>query len=204
MPTLNGPPSKVSKSAAHPNATLYVINLPDKLRKPDLRLSLYTLFSTYGPVLDVVAMKTEKMRGQAHVVFRDPQTSTQAMRSLQDFDFFGKPLKIQYAKDRSNVFARLDPDTYKKAPAKGSVATGTQLQQSVFNAPPSSTATVPSILPPSRPVVTETSPDDDGPHGTKRRREDEEVVAQAANDKEDAPMDEDDDDVSMEASSDED
>ena len=71
---------------------LYCTNLPDKLRKYDLRLSLYTLFSTYGTVLDVVAMKTEKMRGQAHIVFKDIQTSTQAMRALQGFDFFGKEM----------------------------------------------------------------------------------------------------------------
>lgn len=48
------------------------------------------LFSTYGPVLDIVALKNMKMRGQAHVVFRDTQASSQAMRALQDFEFFGK------------------------------------------------------------------------------------------------------------------
>lgn len=71
---------------------LYCTNLPDKLRKHDLRLSLYTLFATYGTILDVVAMKTERMRGQAHVVFKDVQASTQAMRALQGFDFFGKEM----------------------------------------------------------------------------------------------------------------
>lgn len=71
---------------------LYCTNLPDKLCKHDLRSSLYTLFSTYGAVLDVVAMKTKKMRGQAHIVFKDVQASTQAMRALQGFDFFGKEM----------------------------------------------------------------------------------------------------------------
>lgn len=71
---------------------LYCTNLPDKLRKSDLKLSLYTLFSTYGPVLDVVVLKTLKMRGQAHVVYRDIQASTQAMRALQGFEFFGKAM----------------------------------------------------------------------------------------------------------------
>jgi RNA recognition motif-containing protein len=55
-------------------------------------MALYTLFSTYGPVLDVVVLKTKKMRGQAHIVYRDIQASTQAMRALQGFDFFGKEL----------------------------------------------------------------------------------------------------------------
>jgi U2 small nuclear ribonucleoprotein B'' len=50
------------------------------------------LFSTYGPVLDVVALKTMKMRGQAHITFRDIQTATQAMRSLEGFEFLGRPL----------------------------------------------------------------------------------------------------------------
>jgi U2 small nuclear ribonucleoprotein B'' len=68
--------------------SLYFTNLTTKLQKEDLRLSLYTLCATYGPVLDVVALKTMKMRGQAHVVFRDVQASTQAMRALQGFMFF--------------------------------------------------------------------------------------------------------------------
>jgi RNA recognition motif-containing protein len=37
-------------------------------------------------------MKTNKMRGQAHIVFKDIQASTQAMRALQGFDFFGKEM----------------------------------------------------------------------------------------------------------------
>jgi U2 small nuclear ribonucleoprotein B'' len=50
------------------------------------------LFSTYGPVLDVNATRSKGMRGQAHIVFRDIQTSTQAMRALQGFEFLGKEM----------------------------------------------------------------------------------------------------------------
>lgn len=50
------------------------------------------LFSTYGPVLDVVALKTMNMRGQAHIVFRDVQTATQAMRSLDGQEMLGRKL----------------------------------------------------------------------------------------------------------------
>jgi len=74
------------------NQTLYIQNLNEKLQKHDLRRALYMLFSTYGPVLDVVAMRGSKMRGQAHVLFRDTTTATQAMRACQDMDFFGRPL----------------------------------------------------------------------------------------------------------------
>lgn len=69
---------------------MYVTNIPStKIQKEDLRRSLYILFSTYGAVLDVVALRTMKMRGQAHIVFRDVQTATMAMRELQGFEFFG-------------------------------------------------------------------------------------------------------------------
>lgn len=72
--------------------SLYVRGLNDKLPKDDLKRNLYMLFATYGVVLDVVAMKTMKMRGQAHIVFRDLDASTQAMRALQGFTFFGKDM----------------------------------------------------------------------------------------------------------------
>ena len=40
----------------------------------------------------MVAVKTAKMSGQAHVVFRDIQTASQAMRALHNFEFFGKEM----------------------------------------------------------------------------------------------------------------
>jgi U2 small nuclear ribonucleoprotein B'' len=81
-----------------PNQTLYITNLPSsKIQKDDLRRELYTLCSTYGPVLDVVALKTMKMRGQAHVVYRDIQTATQAMRALQGFEFLGREMVSWHA-----------------------------------------------------------------------------------------------------------
>jgi RNA recognition motif-containing protein len=73
-----------------------VRNLDDKLQKEDLKRNLYMLFATYGVILDIVALKTMKMRGQAHVVFRDIDASTQAMRALQGFIFFNKDLVRPY------------------------------------------------------------------------------------------------------------
>ncbi|KAI4154791.1 MAG: hypothetical protein LQ340_001439 [Diploschistes diacapsis] len=195
LPAHNGPPPKTGTPLESPSASLYITNLPDKLYKPDLRLSLYTLFSTYGPVLDVVAMKTKKMRGQAHVVFRDVSTSTQAMRALQGFDFFGKELKIQYAKGRSNVFQKLE-GVYRPQ-AAAAEATAPDARQSLFSAPAATTATETIALPakPADPTINGTKTSDEGPQGVKRRREEE-------SDEEEAPMEEE-SDVSMEASSDE-
>ncbi|KAF2684987.1 RNA-binding domain-containing protein [Lentithecium fluviatile CBS 122367] len=103
-----GPPGVPVKALPPaPNKTLYVRNLPDKLPKEDLKRNLYMLFATYGVILDIIALKTAKMRGQAHVVFRDVDAATQAMRALEGFTFFGKEMSISYAKGKSNTFAKL-------------------------------------------------------------------------------------------------
>lgn len=79
--------------AAPPSQTLYLQNLPDsKIAKSDLRTLIYTLFSTYGPVLDVVTLKTAKHRGQSHVVFRDIGAASTAMKALQGFEVVGKKI----------------------------------------------------------------------------------------------------------------
>ena len=75
-----------------PSQSLYIQNLPEKLQKHDLKRNLYMLFTTYGPVLDITAVKSSKMRGQAHVLFRDTNTATQAMRHTQGMDFFGREM----------------------------------------------------------------------------------------------------------------
>ena len=64
----------------------------------DLKKSLYAIFSQFGQILEIVAMKTLKMRGQAFVVFKEINSATQAMRSMQGFPFYDKPMRIAYAK----------------------------------------------------------------------------------------------------------
>lgn len=164
------------------NQTIYCKNLPDKLQKADLRRSLYMLFSTYGPVLDIVALKTPKMRGQAHVVFRDVQASTQAMRALQGFEFFGKQMKLSYAKGKSDTIAKLDGTFKIPTPEAATGIAATELQKSVFGGPPPGFEV-------AAPPATNTLPPpetSEGDKGVKRRREEE-------SDKEDTSMEEEDD-----------
>ena len=108
--------------------------------------------------------------------------------------------KIQYAKSKSDTIAKLDGAYHMPVVAAGAV-TSTELQQSIFNAPPSSTSAPPptaagSLKPPDT-VTNGAQSVVEGLQGVKRRREDE-------SDAEDAPMEEDDSDAPMEASSDED
>lgn len=212
-----GLPAKVA--SVPPNQTLYVTNLPSaKIKKEDLRTALYMLFSTYGAVLDVVALKTMKMRGQAHIVYKDIQTATQAMRSLDGFEFFGHPMvrhlfrqvqcedslnyrqKISYAKSKSNMIAKLD-GTFKMPPvASAARVEVTDLQQSIFNAPVpgASTTAAPPAAPglPSKPPGGDHAMTDVGTpesRGVKRAREEEEEEEEEESDQ----------DVAMEEESDE-
>ncbi|XP_028316166.1 U2 small nuclear ribonucleoprotein B'' isoform X2 [Gouania willdenowi] len=52
-------------------------------------------------------MKTMKMRGQAFVVFKELTAATNALRQLQGFPFYNKPMRIQYAKTDSEVISKV-------------------------------------------------------------------------------------------------
>ncbi|KAK1580667.1 hypothetical protein QYE76_068626 [Lolium multiflorum] len=91
-----------------PNQTIYIRNLEEKIKKEELKRSLYALCSQYGKILDIVALKTPKLRGQAWVAFSEITSATNAFRGLRDFDFYGKSMVVQYAKTKSDVFAKAD------------------------------------------------------------------------------------------------
>ncbi|KAJ4421396.1 hypothetical protein N0V82_003777 [Gnomoniopsis sp. IMI 355080] len=174
------PPGSIPKKpeSIPPNQTLYVRGVPSaQIQKEDLRTALYLLFSTYGPVLDVVALKTMKMRGQAHIVYRDIQTATQAMRALDGFDFLGEKIKVSYAKSKSNIFAKLD-GSFKVPSATTQAAEMTDLQHSIFNAPvpgsaPAAASPAPSGLPARPQAAPPASAETAENRGQKRQREDE-------------------------------
>ncbi|KAJ3106702.1 hypothetical protein HDU96_008139 [Phlyctochytrium bullatum] len=86
-----------------PSQTLYVRSINEKVKKHEVKKCLYHLFSQYGEILDVVALRTEKMRGQAFVAFAEQADATSALRALQGFPFFGKALRIEYGKGISHA-----------------------------------------------------------------------------------------------------
>lgn len=80
------------------NHTIYVNNLNEKIKKDELKRSLYAIFSQFGPILDILVSKTLKMRGQAFVVFKEINSAGNALKSMQGFPFYDKPMRIQFAK----------------------------------------------------------------------------------------------------------
>ncbi|KAH0839995.1 hypothetical protein J3R83DRAFT_955 [Lanmaoa asiatica] len=97
---------------SQPNTTLYINNLNDKVNKEELRSQLYALFTTYGKIIDVVASKSPKMRGQAFLVFTDLAAATTAMRACEGLVFYDKPMRINYAKSKSYATSRREDSNF--------------------------------------------------------------------------------------------
>ncbi|KAH9960449.1 hypothetical protein BC827DRAFT_1207841 [Russula dissimulans] len=98
-------------ASIQPNTTLYINNLNDKINKDEIRSQLYALFTTYGKLIDVVATKTPKMRGQAFLAFTDLASATAALRACDGMIFYNKPMRITYAKSKSYAtLRREDPN----------------------------------------------------------------------------------------------
>ncbi|XP_055842368.1 U1 small nuclear ribonucleoprotein A [Episyrphus balteatus] len=100
-----------------PNQTIYINNLNEKIKKEELKKSLYAIFSQFGQILDIVALKTLKMRGQAFVIFKEISSASNALRTMQGFPFYDKPMRIAYSKTDSDVVAKIK-GTFKERPKK--------------------------------------------------------------------------------------
>uniref|UniRef100_A0A2A4J5K2 RRM domain-containing protein n=1 Tax=Heliothis virescens TaxID=7102 RepID=A0A2A4J5K2_HELVI len=106
-----------------PNHTIYINNLNEKIKKEELKKSLYAIFSQFGQILDIVALKTLKMRGQAFVIFKEISSATVALRSMQGFPFYDKPMRIQYSKTDSDVIAKVK-GTFQERPKRPKMPKG--------------------------------------------------------------------------------
>jgi len=93
---------------AEPHPTLYIKNIDWKVKIPLLKRALYSLFTRYGKVLDVVALRRDKLRGQAWIVYAQASSATTALQTCQGFHLFGKDLIIEYARRKSDMIAKKD------------------------------------------------------------------------------------------------
>lgn len=138
-----------------PNPTIYIQNLNEKIKLKELKDSLYHVFSQFGQILDIYVSKDLKRRGQAWVVFEDLSGSTKAVREMPNFVFYGKPMRVQFAMNKSDIIAKIDgsfkPREKRKAaeaikgPAKKKQATGERpaVAKLVATAPPMPVQVVP-------------------------------------------------------------
>ena len=77
------------------------------MKLPDLKNALYQLFSNYGEVVEVHAKANIRMRGQAFIIYQDEDSAESAIQALRGYVFFGKPMRLNYAKKQSDVTAKM-------------------------------------------------------------------------------------------------
>lgn len=90
---------------APPNQTLYLRNLNEKLKIDALKRGLHAMFSQFGAIEDIVAMKRYKTRGQAWIVFSTVEAATTALHKMQGFPFYDKPMVRGAAGPRGALWA---------------------------------------------------------------------------------------------------
>ena len=88
--------------------TIYLSNLTEKLSKKQLRRQLYNICSKFGPLLDVIVHPGKITRGQAWVVFETIEAARIAVKKLNSYEFFEKPIKADFAKENSDVILKLE------------------------------------------------------------------------------------------------
>lgn len=69
----------------------------------EIKEALTAIFSEYGQVIDIVAKKNLKAKGQAFVVFDNVESAARAIEEINGFDLLGKPMVLDYAKTRSDA-----------------------------------------------------------------------------------------------------
>lgn len=100
-------------------SSVYIKNLNEKIKIPELKSTLQNEFSQFGNIIDIVAHKNLRMRGQAFVVFESIESAQKAQESYKNHELFGKPMILQFAKTRSEAAVKqtsneTDYEQYKK------------------------------------------------------------------------------------------
>eukprot|EP00746_Dinoflagellata_sp_MGD_P156438 gnl/MRDRNA2_/MRDRNA2_85821_c0_seq1.p2 gnl/MRDRNA2_/MRDRNA2_85821_c0~~gnl/MRDRNA2_/MRDRNA2_85821_c0_seq1.p2 ORF type:complete len:211 (+),score=16.59 gnl/MRDRNA2_/MRDRNA2_85821_c0_seq1:35-667(+) len=86
-----------------PNETLYITNILKKLSREEVKKALYAVFGQFGKILNIVVSKTNRLKGQAWVIFADISASTHALTSMQNFSFFDQELTVKYSSNKSRA-----------------------------------------------------------------------------------------------------
>jgi len=148
------------------NQTLYVNNLNDKINVETLKKSLREVFAAFGSIMDIVAMKSLKRRGQAWIIFKEAPSATNALKSLQGFPFYNKPMRINYARSKSDAVAKSDGSFVERPKKvvkredlrKGKAATPAPAPQEVIRAAaPAAAAVAPAPAAAPVPAVSQKS-----------------------------------------------
>eukprot|EP00053_Salpingoeca_punica_P009089 m.81363 g.81363 ORF g.81363 m.81363 type:complete len:310 (-) comp14872_c0_seq4:309-1238(-) len=155
-------PAVVDQRPAEPAShTIRVNNLDEKIKEAQLKTNLHAIFDQFGKIVQIVAMKSLKRRGQAFIVFDTIESAVKAHGTMQGFPFSGKEMNIRFAHTESDVIAKRN-GTYKqrvkppkppikrkaKAPAESVKRANVGVGGAVAGGAPPGTVLPPGVRPP--------------------------------------------------------
>ncbi|KAL6691169.1 RNA-binding domain-containing protein [Trichoderma pleuroticola] len=94
-----------------PISTVYVQNLEERVKPEVLADALKTIFSEFGNVVDIVAKRNLKAKGQAFIVFDQPSAAHNAIEEVEGFELFGKPMRVAMARMQSDKTVEMNGNT---------------------------------------------------------------------------------------------
>ncbi|GAA5880628.1 hypothetical protein JCM16303_004288 [Sporobolomyces ruberrimus] len=101
----NGTDSK-DELSEEATEVLYVNNLNEKIKIDIMKQSLKVLFKEYGSVLGVTAHRNLRMRGQAFVTLDTKEAAAKAVKEVQQFPLYGKPMQLAFARTQSDALVK--------------------------------------------------------------------------------------------------
>ena len=91
------------KLLCSPSNSLYVHNLDENIKIPDLRQALTDIFEGHGTIIDIVARKNVWAKGQAFVIFDNPDSVARAIHDLNEFPLLEKAMRLDFARSPSDA-----------------------------------------------------------------------------------------------------
>ncbi|GAA5872102.1 hypothetical protein JCM1840_006318 [Sporobolomyces johnsonii] len=85
---------------------VYVNNLNEKIKLDIMKQSLKVLFREYGLVLGVTAHRNLRMRGQAFITLDSKEAAAKAVKEVQKFPLYGKPMQLAFARTESDALVK--------------------------------------------------------------------------------------------------
>ncbi|PWN33189.1 RNA-binding domain-containing protein [Meira miltonrushii] len=86
--------------------TIYVKNLNESVQIETLKQTLRNLFGIYGKIVDIIAHKNVRMRGQAFISFESKAPAVKAVKEVRGFPLYGKPIQLAFARTTSDEIVK--------------------------------------------------------------------------------------------------
>lgn len=99
---------------SEPKKTIYINNLNEKVSINKLKSELLKIFKPYGKILEINAIKTLRLKGQAFITFEEIESATKALEKT-GIEIFNKPIMISYAKLNSDIVESQDSINKRKS-----------------------------------------------------------------------------------------